>query len=226
MPESSLEACYSKHFAIPLDPILAGIDYLSGFVLALMVKVRPNISQLEANLGFRNKELIEGGPDHEGLPFDKDLLTELIHPNDARTVNTWHAERDLEGWTRQVNRSVQKDMVRMKVKQPVPKGAAKPPKAKDIVKWKPPLAADANTALTFIQSHAPPKEYMRIAADTSYGRFRLLCPLDRWEKTVSWTQRGWDKSATEVLYQAWTHYTDITGFDGPPNLSKLPAVFA
>ena len=40
-------------------------------------------------------------------------------------------------------------------------------------------------------------------------------------KSISWTSRGYESAACEVLVQAWEYFNDETGFDAPFDLEHL-----
>ena len=45
-------------------------------------------------------------------------------------------------------------------------------------------------------------------------------------RSVSWTKRGFQHAASEVLWQAWTYHNEYTGAKAPFDLAEIQAKFA
>ena len=68
-------------------------------------------------------------------------------------------------------------------------------------------------------------ETAAIKVDDYNGRYRVLGPVSRQNKSVSWTQRGWRQTAIECLYWAWRFHGDHKGQACPVDLRKLAEEF-
>jgi hypothetical protein len=65
---------------------------------------------------------------------------------------------------------------------------------------------------------------VKIVTDDYNGRWRVIASTGEWT-SVSWTKRGWQMAATEVVHRAWLFEMDFTGFGPPWDLEELEAVF-
>ena len=224
--EANLVHC---HEAVGLDyaALLAGKDFLTGIILALMLHFQPGMSQLEANVALAKGESKRSGGvlGIQELPVEEELVYELVHPSEARIIKEWHGKQSLRRATRADLVKTRQEMVRSKVKLAVPKGKPKPAKALNIKHWAAAATADHLAALAHIDTYGPPKEYIKIFADEVQGRFRLSDSATGWHKSVSWTRRGWKACTSETLFHCWEQYNVITGHGVPNNLADLPALF-
>ncbi len=83
-----------------------------------------------------------------------------------------------------------------------------------------PFKAEKNTeAITkWILTHT--SESATIECDNYNGRWRVVS-LTLESKSISWTMRGYEKAALEVVRQAWVFHKDCLSEHAPCNLDEL-----
>ena len=74
----------------------------------------------------------------------------------------------------------------------------------------------------WILTHTP--ESVTIECDNYSGRWRVVSLTPEW-KSISWTKRGYDKAALEVVHQAWVFHEDCLSEHAPSDLEELQQRF-
>ena len=64
-----------------------------------------------------------------------------------------------------------------------------------------------------------------IECDDYNGRWRVIAPTLEW-RSISWTKRGYEKAALEVIHQAWVFQKDWNGQQSPFSLEELATRFS
>ena len=70
----------------------------------------------------------------------------------------------------------------------------------------------------WIDEHKGPST--TIQCDDYNGRWRVIAANLQW-RSISWTKRGFENAALEVLHQSWEFHTDHTGHEAPFDLDAL-----
>ena len=64
---------------------------------------------------------------------------------------------------------------------------------------------------------------MDVQCDDYNGRWRVIhSGLNKW-KSISWTRRGYEKAACEVIHQSWSFHYDFCGVEAPFSMDELAA---
>ena len=74
----------------------------------------------------------------------------------------------------------------------------------------------------WISKHVAPGVQLKI--DDYDGRFRVTAE-DLWWESVSWTKRGWQQTAAEVLYRGWKFHQDCHGAPPPYSVEAFSTRF-
>ena len=201
-------------------------DYKLNLRLLLMKKLLPdNFSQADANLALAKTQAAENVLADSELPIAGENVSELLNPQDARSVAEFMKDVDTAKLKKTSLVGEQHDCVPRTFKL---KGKLKTnPKPPAIVPWVAPPKGDLLIAAERHLIDKGPKDYIRFITDDVGGRFKVVSSIgDAWVKSVSWTRRGMDQCLSEALYHAWLRYGEISSMPVPPNLADQPAIFA
>jgi len=199
-----------------------GQDRKTILAIACIAAIKPDLTDVEAahriNIAF-----IEEHPNYYGdLLIDPDSIAEVVEKTEAKQIAeraaataVVRAKKTLAAQTRQtVLRRYFKQAAAMKYsaaqrKQP---------------RWLPPRDEKNTTAITkWIIDHTPTS--VTIVCDDYNGRWRVISADLNW-RSVSWTKRGFQNAALEVVHQAWLYECDSTGRSAPFDLGELESRFA
>ena len=212
--------------AKPLDMSKLSGNYTRLLRLACLSHLKPDLSQLEANIASQTGDKLIT-PDLGTLPVDPNLLTELVSPQEAQAILATIASAEAEAAFLKLDCLQRAGDIKKTFKLAMPKALAKkvvkPPSK--IGKWVAPVTTDTDAAFAYLLSKCPPSEFIKHGVDKLAGRFRLTSPYDKWNRSVSWTKRGYGKAVTESLCHSWEHYSRLTGLPPPSDLDELPNYF-
>jgi hypothetical protein len=151
-----------------------------------------------------NKAFLAENPDgYATLQVDEDALCDVLSKGEAKLMQT--RERYVGKYFKA---------------GPAPKYTTAQKKAP---RWLPSQDTATTEVITnWISKYAPPD--VEIQCDDYNGRWRVIAPTLDW-KSVSWTKRGYEKAALEVIHQAWEYQRDWCGAVAPFSLVDLAKRF-
>ena len=221
--ESVLE-CALTSLGAPVIDKLKVVDYTLALKLKIMLKLDPELSQMQANIRLSRCEQIENPDRFFELPVDAWLLNEICHPTEAKGLQTDEMNYKEQRAKKADVAARRQRQVKASVKRVLPKAFVKPKVPAKVPRWIAPPNTTAATCLTYIETHMP-QSLVKITMDPIAGRYRCLSPEDAWSQSVSWTSRGFAQTASECLHALWTKWGDLTGLATPTNLDELPPLF-
>lgn len=199
-----------------------GQDRKTILAIACIAAIKPDLTDIEAahriNLAF-----IAENPNYYGdLLIDPDSLAEVVEKTEAKTIAERAAAAEVVKAKKTLAWQTRHTILRRYFKAaPVMKYSTAQKKQP---RWLPPRDEKNTTAITkWIKDHAP--ESVTIVCDDYNGRWRVISADLNW-RSVSWTKRGFQKAALEVVHQAWLYECDSTGRSAPFDLGELEGRFA
>lgn len=195
----------------------ADMDMKAVLTMHCIAAIKPGLDTSEVSKRL-NQAFVEENPDcYASLSVDAETLNDVVDHGEAIKVAQYVAG---------VQKSKAKKTLWMHTRDKVggklfkhtvaPKWTAadkKPPR------WLPPKDAQKTGRITeWIESFCP--KDVRILCDDYNGRWRVIAPTLQW-RSISWTKRGHEKAALEVIEQAWQYEFDWNGAVPPFDLEEL-----
>ena len=218
--EEALELTHTEKLKKEPPPPEAGDDRKVELVLSLLKHKFPTWSATEVTKCLHKAYVLENpgcGQDPRIVP--KDVLIELVTPNEAKDVHTFYSNS-------KATKTDQKALSQRaeRVAHYLPKGShkhAKEPKKGVSPRWRPtdkdPHAAEGTTYLT---RNAPSTtEYVQYDYNQ---RWRAISHSGQW-KSVSWTRRGMEASVALSLHHGWRLHKEYTGENETFDMGDLHA---
>ena len=192
-------------------------DHKTALTLPLLAQLLPDISDLEAAASL-NRAFIEEHPNcYSDLYIDPECLLECVDKTECNKVQDFEAAVAFHKTKKELVLHTRKTFIHTffeKTKTPKYSAAQKKPP-----RWLPKKDETNTKAITeWIEKNLP--EGVTVICDDYNGRWRVISMNLDW-KSISWTSRGYEQAASEVLAKAWEYYRDDTGFDAPYDLATL-----
>jgi len=166
------------------------------------------LQALEAGFKITNPNL------YDGLCISPSMMAEVLAASEAKGIYDYDAALSQKKARKEHMEATHAELANVYFQKPPPwKWAAKD---KKIPRWLPPQEElKSNKVGEWICKHLAPGVQLKI--DDYNGRFRMIAEDLSW-KSVSWTKRGWQQTAAEVLYWGWKFHQDCHGVPPPYSL--------
>lgn len=186
--------------------------------LACISAIKPAVSLEEASIAI-NKAFLAENPDcYADLHVEDDVLRDVLDIGEAAKV---------QEYTEKVKQSVARKDIVMRTRDKYAKTHFKRSDRvrrysalqKKVPRWLP-EQDKVTTALVaeWIEKYRAPD--VAIVCDDYNGRWRVVAPTLDW-RSISWTKRGHEKTAMEVLMQSWAYQKDWNGLLSPFSMDEL-----
>jgi hypothetical protein len=189
--------------------------------LACIAAIKPDMLAEDASKTINQAFLAENPDCYASLHVDEDALCDVLNKGEANKVTEYNV---------QVQKTKAKKALAMETrdryvykyfkKGPAPEYTSA---QKKMPRWLPPRDQASTKVITaWIRRHAPAD--VEILCDDYNGRWRVIAPTLEW-RSISWTKRGYEKAACEVIHQAWEYEEDWCGRKPPFSLDELAKRF-
>jgi hypothetical protein len=185
--------------------------------MACIAAIKPDLRSEEV-CNIVNKAFIAEHPDcYASLHVDEDALTDVVDKGEAKKVSEYMASLAATQALKEVVMATREAEVGKFFK------SSAPPKYnasdKKLPRWLPEKDEDKTRAIEkWLHSYAPSN--VKIVCDDYNGRWRVIAPTLEM-RSLSWTKRGHQRTALEVLHQAWLYEQDWSGRKCPFSLDEL-----
>ena len=217
VPEKALEdLLLMKGKKVP-DGDEDDIDRRTDLQMACIAAIKPDCTDVEA-AAYVEKAFIIEHPDVNLDPLvSEQALSDVLNAGEAKkaaeyalAVKIAKAQKKLVRHTRKTN------LHKYFKKSKAPKYSEK---QKQPPRWLPKKQEKNTAAISqWIEEHKGPST--TIQCDDYNGRWRVIAANLQW-RSISWTKRGFEKAALEVVHQSWVFHTDHTGHEAPFDLDAL-----
>ena len=193
----------------------------TALALACLSAIKPDLDTHEASMAI-NKAFLADNPDcYSSLHVDEDALCDVLNKGEAKKVTEYNIGVQKSKATKALAVETREKYVETYFKK------GKEPKYSTAMKKQPRWLPSQDTAATsvitdWIVKHIP-KEVL-IQCDDYNGRWRVIAPTLEL-KSISWTKRGYEKAALEVIHQAWEYSRDWNGLSAPFSMQELETRF-
>ena len=189
----------------------------TDLTLACIAAVKPETTDVEAAACIARAFVAENPDCYADLAVDADTLSEVLNAGEAKVVNEYalglkklQAEKEVVLQTRQ-----ERLHTHFKKSAPPKYSAAE----KKLPRWLPKKDEGNTEAITqWLWNHMPSS--VTVLCDDYNGRWRVISANLQW-RSISWTKRGYEKAAMEVVHQAWEYHYDYCGSRAPFDLDAL-----
>ena len=217
VPEQTLEQLLThKTKPLPVEDE-EDSDRKTLLAMACIAAIKPDITMDKA-VGYLNTAFAEENPDYYHDKYvDTTALSDVLVQSEVQKVHEWEAKV-------QATKLKKKKAVATRARNVATyfkpaKFPAYTAATKRGPRWLPKKDEKSTSAITkWIGEWCPHDS--KVVCDDYNGRWRVIAPDLNW-RSVSWTCRGYEKAATEVVHQAWTYHTDFTGEACPFSLDDL-----
>jgi hypothetical protein len=185
--------------------------------LACLAAIKPHLDTQEAAKAV-SKAFVAENPDcYASLHVDEDALCDVLNKGEAKKITEYNVEVQKTRAAKALAMQTREMYVeRYFKKAPAPKYTTV---MKKQPRWLPSQDTAATSVITaWIEKHLP--QGVEVQCDDYNGRWRVISPLMEW-KSISWTKRGYEKAALEVIHQAWEYGYDWNGLSAPFNMEEL-----
>ena len=185
--------------------------------LACLSAIKPDLDTSQAST-LINKAFLAEHPDcYTDLTVSEDILTDVLNKGEARKVAEYYAQVDNVKATKGlVMQTREKYVGKYFKKAAVPKYTTAQKKQP---RWLPAQDKAATSVITeWIEKHMPPD--VCVQCDDYNGRWRVIAPTLDW-KSISWSKRGYEKAALEVIHKGWEYQYDWNGLTAPFSMEEL-----
>jgi hypothetical protein len=189
--------------------------------LACIAAIKPDMLAEEASKTINKAFLAENPDGYATLQVDEDALCDVLNKGEAKKITEYNVQVQKTKATKDLVMQTRERFVGKYFKTgPAPKYTTAQKKAP---RWLPSQDTATTEVITnWISKYAPPD--VEIQCDDYNGRWRVIAPTLDW-KSVSWTKRGYEKAALEVIHQAWEYQRDWCGAVAPFSLVDLAKRF-
>ena len=197
------------------------VDRTLELKMACIAAVEPEWTDEQAWKALSKGFIAENPDTYKEFKISAGQLAEVVANNEAKDVHAFAAALS------QVKAKKKLMQASIKLKHKTYFKATKPVKVKEAWKkqprWLPGPNPTCYTVSAWLKKFIPPT--VDLQTDEYNGRYRVIGPELQW-RSISWTKRGFQKSAAEVLSEAWMYHHDHTGVECPFDLDELNRVFA
>ena len=197
-------------------------DRKTSLALACIAAIKPDLSAEDA-CKLINKGFIAENPDcYADLEVDEDILSDVVDKGEAKKMAEYTVELEKTKAKKSVVMHTREKCVGLYFKHAVAVKYTATQKKQP--RWLP-SQDNATTAIitNWIEKYSPAD--VAIECDDYNGRWRVIAPTLEW-RSISWTKRGYEKAALEVIHQAWLFQTDWNGQQSPFSLEELATRFS
>ena len=193
------------------------LDRKTILAMACIAAIKPDMSAENVSKNL-NAAFVAENPDcYADLQVDEDVLSDVVDKGEAKKM----AEYTLGVQKCKAKKShvihTRDKLVGQYFKSAGP--VIYTPSQKKPPRWLPPKDCATTEPITkWIEGYCPPD--VTIQCDDYNGRWRVIAPTLEW-KSISWTKRGYEKAALEVIHQAWLFQHDWNGQTSPFSLDDL-----
>lgn len=184
----------------------------------LMKKVFPSWSGKDALRALHAAFLEENAEADEELDIEEDMLQEVVAPSDVKDVRKSCADLKTARARKEAAALKRPDTVARYFTCNAPPKSRKQ-SAKPAPRWLPGRNPKAADATYFIQKHAPPHSH--VWGDEYNGRWKFAY-IGRKPQSISWTKRGLQVAAGQVLHTLHRWHYEATN-ESPPYDIELAA---
>ena len=188
--------------------------------LAFAAAIKPDFTDVQA-AGCINAALMADNPDvYSDLYVDSDALGDVVTATEAKALAEYAAGIQSIQAQKELVLEARDNILHTYFAKPAPKMHSRTEEATAVVARKDEKNTDAITR--WILTHTP--ESVTIECDNYNGRWRVVSLTLEW-KSISWTKRGCEKAALEVVHQAWVFHKDCLSEQAPFDLEELQQRF-
>lgn len=197
------------------------MDRKTVLAIECIAAIQPALTAEDVCKAINVAFLAENPDCYADLKVDADALSDVVD---------WGDKQKMEQYTAEVALSRAKKSVVMYTRDSrVPKrfkSAGTPkytPAQKKQPRWLPEKDTKTTEPITeWILKHSA--QDVAVQCDDYNGRWRVIAPTLEW-RSISWTKRGYEKAALEVIHQSWEYQKDWNGLQPPFNLDELAGRF-
>ena len=185
--------------------------------LACIAATKPDMTDLEASASIARAFVAENPDCYADLAVSSDALCEVLNAGEAKAAVEYANSVQKVKATKELVLKTREERIHHHFKKSAPvKYAASERK---LPRWLPKRDEQNTAAITqWICSYLP--STVTVQCDDYNGRWRVISANLEW-RSISWTKRGFEKAAMEVIHQAWTYHYDFSGLRAPFDLQEL-----
>ena len=193
----------------------------TDLAMACIAATKPDCTDVEAAACIAHAFVAENPDCYADLPVDSDTLSEVLNAGEAKAMAEYaHGLEKLKAEKAVVLQTRDERIHKHFKKSAPPKYSAA---EKKVPRWLPKKDEQNTSVITrWLLEHAPTS--VIVQCDDYNGRWRVISTNMEW-RSISWTKRGFQKAASEVLHQAWQYHYDYTGQCAPFDLNELAKRF-
>ena len=189
--------------------------------LACVSAIKPDIDAHEASKTTNRAFLAENPDCYASLHVDEDALCDVLNKGEAKKITEYNVQVQATKANKALAMQTREQYVGKYFKKgPAPKYSAAQKKQP---RWLPGQDTAATSVITdWIGKYLPTD--VQVQCDDYNGRWRVIAPTLEF-RSISWTKRGYEKAALEVIHQGWEYQRDWSGLDAPFSLGELEKRF-
>ena len=194
----------------------------TALVARCIAAITPGLTDEEATQRINRGYLEENPNCYDDVLVDADHLCEVVEKSEAKVVTERAAKARLTKASRVLVCEARQKVVAQHFKRAAaPKYTAA---QKKTPRWLPPRDERNTERITeWIDKHIPAP--IVVVCDDYNGRWRVISENLAW-KSISWTKRGYEAAALEVVHQAWQYHEEDRGVACPFDLGELRKRFS
>lgn len=185
--------------------------------LACIAAIKPDIDAQTVSKIINTAFLRENPDCYANLQVDEDALCDVLNKGEAKKITEYNVQVQQTKAIKAMAMQTREKYVGTYFKKGhVPKYSTAQKKQP---RWLPGQDSAATSVITtWIEKHMPPD--VQVLCDDYNGRWRVIAPTSEW-RSISWTKRGYEKAALEVIHQGWEYHRDWCGLDAPFSMEEL-----
>ena len=195
----------------------------TDLTLACIAAIKPETTDEEAAACIARAFVAEHFDCYADLAVDVGTLSEVLNAGEAKAVHEYavglkklQAEKEMVLHTRH-------ERFHKYFKKSAPPKLKYSAAANKLPKWLPEKDEGNTEAITrWLSSHMPSS--VIVQCGDYNGRWRVISANLEWI-SISWTKRGYEKAAMEVVHQAWEYHYDMCGSRAPFDMNELAKRF-
>ena len=219
--ESTLESLLlAKGKSLPVEDE-ADSDRKTLLAMACIAAIKPDWTE-DKVIGCLSMAFAEENPDYYHEKFvDTTALSDVLNAGEAQKVNEWEVtQQTIKVKKTKAAATMTRNGPKYFKKPALPVYAAATTRGP---RWLPKKDAQTTDVITKWIHHWSPTE-IKVNCDDTNGCWRVIAQDLNW-RSISWTSRGYEIAACEVVHQAWTYHTAFTGHTCPFSLVALAKRF-
>ena len=221
VPESACELLLAQLGKDVPETAEDDIDRKTNLAIECIAAIKPAMSAEDVCKAI-NKAFVAENPDcYATVKVDSDALSDVVDKSEAKKIAQYEIEVEKSKAKKSVVMHTRSELVPKLFKSsggPKYTSAQKKPP-----RWLPEKDTKTTEPITqWIEKHAGPD--VAVQCDDYNGRWRVIAPTLEW-RSISWTKRGYEKAALEVIHQSWEYQSDWNGQTAPFDLEHLAKRF-